>query len=127
MSSTCLRMPPETSVADALRQLRSAGIGPTEAVSYIYVVAADGTLLGVVDLRGMVTGGRPGRPEGHHGCPRRVAWTTDTLKDDMAELFAKYHFRMLPVVDAKDHLLGVIHYNDIMKGLVTRARFLGGG
>jgi Mg/Co/Ni transporter MgtE len=40
----------------------------------------------------------------------------------MAELFAKYHYRMLPVVDARDHLLGVIHYNDIIKGLVTRAR-----
>jgi Mg/Co/Ni transporter MgtE len=29
---------------------------------------------------------------------------------------------MLPVVDAKDHLLGVIHYNDIMKDLVTRVK-----
>jgi len=25
-------------------------------------------------------------------------------------------------VDAHDHLLGVVHYNDIMKGLVTRAK-----
>ena len=44
------------------------------------------------------------------------------LREDLAELFAKYHFRMLPVVDERDHLLGVIHYRDIMKGLVTRAR-----
>jgi Mg/Co/Ni transporter MgtE len=44
------------------------------------------------------------------------------MREDLAEMFAKYHYRMLPVVDLQDHLLGVIHYKDIMKGLVTRAR-----
>ena len=44
------------------------------------------------------------------------------MRDDLGELFAKYHFRMLPVVDEHDHLVGVIHYKDIMKGLVTRAK-----
>jgi Mg/Co/Ni transporter MgtE len=44
------------------------------------------------------------------------------VRDDIAELFAKYHFHLIPVVDAKDHLLGVIYYNDIMRGLVTRIR-----
>jgi len=38
-----------------------------------------------------------------------------TPRDDLEELLAKYHFRMLPVVDAKDHLKGVVLYNDIMK------------
>jgi Mg/Co/Ni transporter MgtE len=51
-----------------------------------------------------------------------VAAEQDDMRDDLAELFAKYHFRMLPIVDDKDHLLGVIHYHDIMRGLVTRAR-----
>jgi Mg/Co/Ni transporter MgtE len=51
-----------------------------------------------------------------------IAGQQNDMRDDLAELFAKYHFRMLPIVDAKDHLLGVIHYNDIMRGLVTRAR-----
>ena len=40
----------------------------------------------------------------------------------MHEIWPKYHYRMLPVVDRQDHLLGVLHYKDIMKGLVTRAR-----
>ena len=51
-----------------------------------------------------------------------VAAEADDVRDDLAELFAKYHFRMIPVVDEQDHLLGVIHYKDIMKGLVTRAK-----
>ena len=50
-----------------------------------------------------------------------VAAEAEDLREDLEELFAKYHYRMVPVVDAGDHLLGVIHYKDIMKGLVARA------
>ena len=42
------------------------------------------------------------------------------LREDVAQIFAKYHFRMLPVVDSADHILGVIYYQDIMKDLVIR-------
>jgi len=38
------------------------------------------------------------------------------------ELFAKYHFRMIPVVDIQDHILGVIQHKHIMQGLVARAK-----
>jgi len=31
---------------------------------------------------------------------------------------------MIPVVDARDRILGVIHYNDIMKGIETRVKLL---
>jgi Mg/Co/Ni transporter MgtE len=27
---------------------------------------------------------------------------------------------MLPVVDVEDHLIGIVHYDDIMKGLAER-------
>ncbi|MGO9738350.1 MAG: CBS domain-containing protein, partial [Desulfomonilaceae bacterium] len=43
-------------------------------------------------------------------------------RKDLAEMFAKYHYRMIPVVDGQDHLLGTIRYNDIMKGLEARMR-----
>jgi magnesium transporter len=46
----------------------------------------------------------------------------DDVQDDLTEMFAKYHFRMIPVVDQQDRILGVIRYNDIMKGIITRAK-----
>jgi len=46
----------------------------------------------------------------------------DDTREDLAELFARYQFHMIPVVDEHERLLGVVHYHDIMKGLVTRAR-----
>ena len=91
-------------------------------VSYIYVVAAtDRMLLGVVDLRELVLAPTT-RSLGDLMVSPVVAAEADDLRDDLAELFAKYHYRMIPVVDEQDYLLGVIHYKDIMKGLVTRAR-----
>jgi len=36
-------------------------------------------------------------------------------REDLRPLFAKYHFRMLPIVDSKERLLGVILYDDVMK------------
>ena len=41
---------------------------------------------------------------------------------DLVEMFAKYHYRMIPVVHAQDRMSGVIHYNDIKKDLVTRVK-----
>ena len=41
------------------------------------------------------------------------------LQDDLAAVFAKYHYRMIPIVDAQDRMLGVIRYNDIMAGAAS--------
>ena len=40
----------------------------------------------------------------------------------MVEMFTRYHYRMIPVVDSEDHILGVICYNDIMKGIALSAK-----
>jgi CBS domain len=40
----------------------------------------------------------------------------------LVEMFTRYQFHLIPVVDEHDRLLGVVHYRDIMKGLIARAR-----
>jgi magnesium transporter len=37
-------------------------------------------------------------------------------RDDLEKMFERYGFGMLPVVDEENRMLGVIRYNDIMKG-----------
>ena len=77
-------------------------------------------LMGVVDLRELVLAPDDARMGDLMTAPV-VSATTDDTRDDLAEMFAKYHFRMIPIVDAHDNMLGVVHYKDIMRGLVTRA------
>jgi magnesium transporter len=107
-------------VGDVLNLMRSPG-RKHEQVSYVYVVnPADNMLLGVVDLRELVIARDDVTIHDIMTFPVVTA-EADDLREDIAEMFAKYHYRMIPVVD-KDHIVGVVHYNDIMKGLVTRAR-----
>jgi magnesium transporter len=121
MSTDCVTMPKETTVGEALRQLRSSTFDH-DKVSYIYITAEpDRMLMGVVDLRELVLAPDSVTLNDLMTSPVVTA-ESDDLKDDLAELFAKYHYRMIPVVNEKDCLLGVIHYKDIMKGFVPRTR-----
>jgi len=111
----------EVRVGELLAELRRSGRDP-DVLSYIYVVnGASKTLVGVVDLRELVLA-EDGKSVGEIMVSPVVAAEEDFVKEDLAELFGKYHYRMIPVVDAHDQLLGVLHYNDIMKGLSTRVK-----
>src|SRR5664280_1054897 len=85
-------------------------------ISYLYIVAdEEKTLLGLVDLRDLVTAREDARL-GDLMISPVVTAERDALREDLTGLFIKYQFRMLPVVDAHDHLLGVVRYKDMMKG-----------
>ncbi len=121
MSSEYIPVSKETKAGPLLEQIRRSGRGRDE-ISYIYVISENGkTLVGVVDLRELVLAPDQATMEEIMVSPV-VSADEDVVREDLADLFAKYHFRMIPVVDREDHILGVIRYKDIMRGLVTRVK-----
>jgi CBS domain-containing protein/sporulation protein YlmC with PRC-barrel domain len=111
----------EDRVGDVLAALRRSG-REAGGISYLYVVEGEErTLAGVVDLRDLVLAPDETLLADVMASPV-VAAEAEDLRDDLQEIFAKYHYRMLPVVDAQDHLLGVVRYNEIMKGVVTKVK-----
>jgi magnesium transporter len=121
MSTDFVSFPKEAKVGEALREIRT-GKREHDSIAYVYVIAPDTkVVMGVVDLRELVLA-----PDevllGDLMASPVVAAEQDDTREDVAELFARYHFRLLPVVDAHDVLLGVIRYKDIMSGLTTRAK-----
>ena len=114
MSSDYVAVPKSMKVGEVLAQLRRSGREP-ESIAYVYVVnGEEQVLLGVADLRELVLA--PDDVEIGSVMTSPVASAEVTLpRDELEELLAKYHFRMLPVVDAKDHLKGVVLYSDIVK------------
>ncbi len=121
MSSDLMAVTRDRTVGDVLREIRASGREP-EAISYVYVVADEQrTLSGVLDLRDLVLA-RDEAPVTEIMVAPVITVEEEDLREDIEALFAKYHFRMLPVADRKDHLLGVIRYNDVMRGSETRAR-----
>ena len=114
MSDRFLAFPKDAKVGEVLRTLRTPPRDQRN-ISYLYIVAGEEkSLLGVVDLRDLVIA-----PEdaslGDLMTSPVVTAEQDCLREDLVALLAKYQFRMLPVVDAHDHLLGVVRYKDMMK------------
>ena len=119
MSPDFLAFGKETLVGEVLGKIRSGGY-EHEVVSYVFIIE-DTVLVGVIDLRDLVLAPDTTRL-GDIMITSVVVAEEETTRDDLEEMFAKYHFRMIPVVDVQDRLIGVIHYNDIIQGLVMRAR-----
>jgi magnesium transporter len=99
-------------VGDVMNTIRGSGSEP-KSISYIYVLDDDGqTLVGIVDLRALVLA-----PDhlsmGEVMVSPVVSAEEDDVQDDLVEMFVKYHYHMIPVVDRKDRILGVLHHNDI--------------
>jgi magnesium transporter len=112
MSSDFFHVAKTDSVGDVLNTIRHSGRDP-KSISYIYVVNGDGqTLLGVVDLRELVL-----TPDhltmSEVMISPVVAAEEDDVQDDLVEMFLKYHYHMIPVVDRNDRILGVLYHNDI--------------
>ena len=121
MSSDFLIMPKETTVSEALIKVKHSGMEP-ESISYLYIVNGNGqNLLGVIDLRELILAADH-LTLGDIMVAPAVTAEEDDVQEDLAEIFAKYHYRMIPVVDSQDNILGVIRYNDIMKGVETRIK-----
>jgi CBS domain-containing protein/uncharacterized protein YrrD len=112
MSSDFVTSSEEVTVSEAIRTIR--GLHPeSKAISYVYIIGEDNILTGVVDLRELILA-EDSVPLGELMAPSVVAAEEDDTREDLAELFDKYHYRTMPVVDGQDRLLGVIHHSDIM-------------
>jgi len=110
----------ESTVGQVLDRIRN-GKYERHSISYVYILGENKLLVGVVDLRELVLA-----PDtatlGEIMTSPVVSAQRDDLREDLEEMFAKYHYRAIPVVDEHDCMLGVVYYKDIMKGLVTRAK-----
>ncbi len=112
MASTCVALAPETPVADVLRHLRESRLN-RRFLHYVYVVQPPGqVLVGVADLLELVAA-EVGATLGDVMATPVVSADRDLLEDDVRKMFEKYHYRMLPVVDAANRLLGVVHSRDM--------------
>ncbi|HEX9107285.1 MAG TPA: PRC-barrel domain-containing protein [Longimicrobiales bacterium] len=105
----------ERKVGTVLAEIRRSGRKPG-AISYVFVVDGPASaLVGIVDLRELVLASDEATL-GEIMTSPVIAAQAGELRVDLENVFHKYHYRMLPVIDASDRLLGVIRYNDIMKG-----------
>ena len=85
-----------------------------ENIYYLYVLDDLGHLVGVVTLRSLIVAS-PERLLADLMSTRVISVTTGEDKNAAAELFAKYKFRALPVVDDEGVMKGIITIDDVLE------------
>jgi CBS domain-containing protein len=113
MDQEFLTIAPAASVVEAKDRIYGSGLD-YHGISYLFVLESGGPVLGVVDARQILVAPDQATMAALMTSPV-VSAEVDDSREDLRAIFSKYHFRMFPVVDAEDHILGVVHYNDIMK------------
>jgi magnesium transporter len=82
-------------------------------IFYLYVLDRNGRLIGVVNLRALILAEPTLTIE---EIMRRdvISVRVDTDQEDVAQLFSRYDLLALPVVDAEEHLVGIVTVDDVV-------------
>lgn len=112
MSPDVVSVRDDQTVAEAIETLRHQA-EEAETLYYAYVVEKDDTLLGVLALRDLVLA-RPQETVRSIARTDVVSLPVDMDAEEVTNVFDKYNYLALPVVDSQQHLLGIVTVDDVM-------------
>jgi magnesium transporter len=100
-------------VEDALKHIKEVGL-KKETVYTIYVIDSNRKLIGIVSLRKLVTSS-PNLKIADIMEDDVIYVKTETDQEEVSEIFQKYGFLALPVVDNKNRLVGIVTFDDVLQ------------
>ena len=118
MTTEFLALPVKATVQNAIDSLREFE-GGVEAISTIYLVDSQGTLVAAVPLARIVLAGAS-EPMLSLAQEPLVLAHQDATEMEVAEQFDKYNLQTLPVVDERNKLTGVITSDDVISMLRSK-------
>ncbi len=108
---------PNTSVALAFEYLRQ-NAEELETVNMIYVADGGGRLLGVCDMRALLTAS-PNASLRTVMTPEPITVTPETDQQEAARIISQYDIIAVPVVDASGRILGIVTVDDVIDVIVA--------
>jgi Mg/Co/Ni transporter MgtE len=84
-----------------------------DVIMYIYVVDAQDTLLGVIDLKELLQADDQALLKDIM-VENVISLNTESTLKEASQSFARYDFRAIPVTDENNRIVGVIPYRDVM-------------
>ncbi|MEX0907051.1 MAG: magnesium transporter [Gemmatimonadota bacterium] len=115
MSSRFARVRPDMTVDEAISYLRKQAVAGVEleTIYYVYVLAADHRLLGIISFRELFS--QPGTLRARDIMRTDfVAVPEEMDQEHVARIFAEYDVIALPVVDAEGRMKGIVTVDDIV-------------
>ena len=116
MTTEFVNLYEEDTVSEAFRTIRSTGLDK-ETIYTCYVVRTDLTLIGVISAKKLLLA-RPDEKISDIMETNPVFARTTDDRETIADLFQKYNFLAMPVVDKEQRLVGIITVDDIVDVIV---------
>ena len=121
MTTEYVSLAPNTKVWQAMEAVRQySRQDKAETISYTYVVAFGGRIVGVVSLKELILSD-PGVAVEDVMTDNVIFVRPDTHQEEVAKTFQKYAFSALPVVDEQGHMLGLVTVDDVIDVVVEEA------
>lgn len=112
MTTQFMALGADKTIVDALAYIRQ-NANEMDVIYYIYVVDDESRLLGVTNLRELLSN-EIFTPLERIMTTRVITAHLEDEADDLVDLFAKYGFRALPVVDKENRIKGVIRFKALL-------------
>ncbi len=118
MTTEFVSLRPKMTVEEAIKRIRRTGIDK-ETISTCYVTDKS-ELIGVLSLRALILAGEEERVE---DLMETNVITVSTTEDQeaVAQMFSKYNFNALPVVDTEGRMVGIVTVDDAIDVLEEEA------
>lgn len=120
MTTEYVALHQEATVQETIAALRAFVADEIEIPYYLFVVDERNHLVGVVDVRDLITA----MPQVHIRDimdPNVISVHVLTDQEEVAHIMKKYELAVLPVVDDEKRLVGIISYEDILHVLSEEA------
>ena len=121
MTTDYVSLPPESKVWQTIDHVREKSQeGRAETISYIYVLAFGGKLVGVVSLRDLILAA-PSKSLADIMTENIVRAPPTAHQEEVARLIAKYDLSAVPIVDENGEMLGVVTVDDVVDVVIEEA------
>ena len=120
MTTELMELRPDWTVSQAMAAIRKNGFDK-ETINNCYVTDSSRRLVGVVSLRALVLAKNTEEPIKDLMDSNVVSVSTTTDQEDVSNLFEKYGFLAIPVVDAENRLVGIVTIDDAISILQDEA------
>lgn len=120
MTTELMELSPDMTVRQAMETIRRNGFDK-ETINNCYVTRRDRTLVGVVSLRSLVLEKDEDRRIDDLMDTNVISVTTSTDREDTSQMFEKYGFLAIPVVDTENRLVGIVTIDDAISILQDEA------
>ena len=111
MTTEFVSLRPQMTVEEATKRIKRTGVDK-ETINTCYVIDK-GRLIGALSLRTLILSDDDDVIEDIME-PNVISVTTSEDQETVAQMFSKYNFLALPVVDTENRLVGIITFDDAM-------------